>query len=180
MSERVETRPERLDHASANEFLDRYLGLLNERDVRHIPTLYTADIEFQDDGWPEIVHGHAEMERFLSTLWHAVPDCHFEILEGPYLSAHGRRLAARLRVSGTASGPLAPPGYAPTDGRVATEIGAFYELEGDRVKRARIIINMNDIGIQLGAAPAPGSRGERLVVVMQRLTARRMRRCAAG
>ncbi len=35
---------------------------------------------------------------------------------------------------------------------------------------------MNDSASQLGAAPKPGSRGERLVVMMQRLQARRMRK----
>lgn len=178
MSENVEAPSERLDHEGVREFYDRYLKLLNERDVRHIPTLYTADIEFEDDAWPEVVRGHAEMERFLGTLWRVFPDCRFEVLNGPYLSADGRHIAARLRVSGTARGSFDPPGFAPTDTRVATEIGAFYELEGERVKRARIIVNMNDIGIQIGAAPAPGSRGERLAVAMQRLTARRMRRRA--
>jgi hypothetical protein len=73
---------------------------------------------------------------------------------------------------------LDPPGFAPTDTQVATEMAAFYELEGKRVKRARIIANINDFGIQIGAAPAPGSRGEKLAVAMQRLTARSMRRRA--
>jgi steroid delta-isomerase-like uncharacterized protein len=180
MSENVEAPSERLDHEGAREFYDRYLELLNERDVRHIPALYTEDVEFEDDAWPEIVRGHAEMERFLGTLWRAFPDCRFEVVNGPYLSADGRHIAAWLRVSGTARGSFGPPGFAPTDTLITTELGVFYELEGERVKRARIIANMNDFGIQIGAAPAPGSRGERLAVAMQRLTARRMRRRAKG
>jgi hypothetical protein len=59
---------------------------------------------------------------------------------------------------------------------VTAEFAAFYELEGERIKRERVILNMNDVGIQMGATPAPGSRGERLAVAIQRLTARRMRR----
>jgi len=64
---------------------------------------------------------------------------------------------------------------------VSTEYGGFYEFEGDRVKRARIIVNMNDIAVQVGAAPGPGTLGERVAVAVQRLTARRMRgRAKAG
>jgi hypothetical protein len=56
---------------------------------------------------------------------------------------------------------------------VTTEFGGFYEFEGERVKRGRVIVNMNDVGIQIGAAPASGSRAERLALAMQRLNARR-------
>jgi predicted ester cyclase len=176
MSNKVETAPERLTDETARTLFDRNYQLLNEHDVRHIPTIFTEDIEFRDDGWPEIIRGHAEMERFLTALWRAAPDFRFELLEGPYVSEDGRHAAARVRVGGTMTGSFDPPGFAPTGTRLATEFGGFYELEGDRIKRGRIIVNMNDVGIQMGAAPAPGSRGERLAVAMQRLTARRMRR----
>jgi predicted ester cyclase len=176
MSDQTSTPPERLTPESARALFERNYQLLNERDVRHIPIIFTEDIEFNDDAWPETVRGHREMERFLTAVWRAIPDLRFELLEGPHLSEDGQHAAARVRVSGTMSGSLDPPGFAPTGNRVATEFGGFYELEGDRVKRGRIILNMNDVGVQIGAAPAPGSRGERLGVAMQRLIARRMRR----
>jgi predicted ester cyclase len=178
MADTVETAPERASGQSVKEIFERNYGLLNEHDTRHIPTIFTEDIEFHDDGWPEVIRGHAEMERFLTALWRAAPDFHFELLEGPYASEDGRHAAARVRVGGTMSGPFDPPGFAPTGSRIATEFGGFYELEGDRIKRGRIIVNMNDVGIQMGAAPPPGSRGEKLAVAMQRLSARRMRRRA--
>jgi len=118
------------------------------------------------------------MEHFLTALWRAMPDLRFELVEGPYLAEDGRHAAARVRVSGTVTGRLDPPGFAPTGAPMTTEFGGFYEFEGERVKRGRIIVNMNDVGIQIGAAPAPGSRAERLAVRMQRLTARRLRRGA--
>jgi steroid delta-isomerase-like uncharacterized protein len=166
-----------LSPGSARALFERiYEQLLNERDVRHIPTIFTEDIEFRDDAWPEIMRGHADVERFLSSLWRAMPDLRFELVEGPYLAEDGRHAAARVRVEGTMTGPAEPPGFAPTDARVTAEFAAFYELEGERIKRERVILNMNDVGVQMGAAPAPGSRGERLAVAIQRLTARRMRR----
>jgi predicted ester cyclase len=122
------------------------------------------------------MRSHADIERFFTALWRAIPDLRFELLEGPYLAEDGRRAAARVRVSGTATGPLEPPGFAPTNARLKTEFAGFYELEGERIRRERAILNMNDVGVQIGALPAPGSRGEMLAVAIQRLTARRMRR----
>jgi steroid delta-isomerase-like uncharacterized protein len=165
-----------LNPGSARALFEHFYELVNEHDVRHIPAIFTEDIEFQDDAWPDLMKGHADVEAFLTALWRAMPDLRFELLEGPYLSEDGRHAAARVRVSGTVTGPLDPPGFAPTDTRLTTEFGAFYKLEGERIKRERVILNMNDAGVQMGALPPPGSRGEKLAVAIQRLTARWMRR----
>lgn len=178
MSDEVETPTERFNHGAIRALFERNYQLLNEHDVRHIPTIFTEDIEFRDDAWPEVVRGHADMERFMSALWRAAPDFRFELVEGPYLSEDGRHAAARVRAGGTMTDAFDPPGFAPTGQPITAEFGGFYELEGERIKRGRIILNMNDVGIQMGAAPAPGSRGERLTVALQRLAARRMRRRA--
>ena len=55
-------------------------------------------------------------------------------------------------------------------------IDVIRESQKDESKRGRVIVNMNDVGTQIGAAPAPGTHAERLVVAMQRLNARRVRR----
>jgi steroid delta-isomerase-like uncharacterized protein len=162
------------DHERARSLFERFYQLLNERDVRHIPAIFTEDIVFQDDAWPEIMRGHADVERFLTALWRAVPDFRFELVEGPYLGEYGRRAAARVRVGGTLAGDWL--GYAPTGARWETDFAGFYVLEGDRIKRERVIANANDVAIQVGALPPHGSLGERLAVAIQRLDAWRMRR----
>jgi hypothetical protein len=71
-------------------------------------------------------------------------DCRFELTEGPFVSEDGRRLAVHWRVVGTMTGPWVPPGslaLAPTGGAFAVEIAAFYELQGDRLGRGRVIAN---------------------------------------
>lgn len=167
---------EALDHRGARYMLERIFALLNEHDSRHIPAIFAEDIVFVDDAAPETLSGHAEMEEFLASLWRAMPDFRFELADGPYLSEDGRHLAARVHAGGTVTGRFDPPGFAPTGTRITTEYGAFYELDGDRIKRARIIVNMNEVGVQIGAAPAPGSLGERVAVGIQRVAARRMRK----
>jgi hypothetical protein len=166
---------------SAREIFEGVMRLFNERDVAGIPALYTEDIEYRDDAWPEVVTGHAGVERLFTALWRMAPDCRFELVAGPYLSEDGRRAAVRWRVVGTMTGPWNAPGspaLAPTGSPFAVEIGAFYELERDRIRHGRVIVNQLDMGIQFGAMPPPGSRGEWLGAAMQRLKARRMRRRA--
>jgi predicted ester cyclase len=166
---------ERLHTTSTRALFERIYELLNEHAACHIPEVFTEDVEFRDDAWPDQIRGHAEMEHFLTSLWRAVPDLRFELLQGPYVLEDDRHVALRVRVGGTATGPYDPPGFAPTGARVTTEYGGFFELEGSRIKRGRVIVNMNEVAMQIGAAPARGSRGERLLVRLQRLNARRMR-----
>jgi hypothetical protein len=155
------------------------MRVFNERDVADIPTVYTEDIEYRDDAFPEVVTGHSGVERLFTALWRVASDCRFELVDGPYLSEDGRRAAVRWRISGTMTGPWEVPGspaLAPTGAPFAGEVGGFYELEGDRIRRARVIANQLEIGIQFGAMPPPGSRSERVGAAIQRLKARRMRR----
>lgn len=163
------------DIESARAIVDRFYALLNERDVGNIPEVLTEDVVFDDDIWPDLIRGHAELERFLSSLWRAVPDFRFTLRAGPYVAEDGSSIAVRVQAGGTFSGPLDPPGYAPTGRPVTAEYGGFFELERGRIKRGRVILNVNDVGVQIGALPAPGSVADRLGVILQRLNARRLR-----
>ncbi len=166
---------ESLTHERARALFERAYELLNTRDTARMPEIFTEDIVFVDDAWPETVRGHAEMKRFLGALWTAFPDFRFEMIDA-YLGEAEGSAAAHVRVSGTMNGPLDPPGFAPTGRPLATEYGGFYEFDGERIKRGRIIVNMNDAATQLGALPPPGSRGERAAVMVQRVQAALMRR----
>ena len=165
---------ESLTHERARALFGRAYDQLNTRETKRVPEVFTEDIVFQDDAWPETVRGHAEMKRFLGSLWTAFPDFRFELLDA-YLGEAEGSAAAHVRVSGTMNGPLDPPGFAPTGRRLVTDYGGFYQFEGERISRGRIIVNMNDAATQLGALPPPGSRGERAAVMAQRLQARLMR-----
>lgn len=167
-------------HESIRRRLLEIYSLVNEHNLDHLAGIFTEDVLFDDDGWleSEPLRGHAGVEKFFRGAWKAFPDFRFELVEGPYLLGDGRGVAVRVRISGTMLGPYDPPGFAPTGTRFSTEYGGFVELEGDRMKYVRIILNLNDVCIQLGAAPPYGSRVERLLVWAQRIQARRMRRAA--
>jgi hypothetical protein len=78
------------------------------------------------------------------------------------------------------TGDLDPPGFAATNGRVATEFAGFYELSGDKLRAGRVIMDTTDLGRQIGAVPPPGSGAERVVTALQRLRVRATRMRGLG
>ncbi len=177
MAQQTTTPSEQLTHERASELFQRAYELLNERDPAQVPAVFTEDVIFDDDAAPETLRGHEDIRRFLGSLWTAFPDFRFELLQGPYVAQDGGT-AVHTRVTGTMEGKLDPPGFHPTGARLSIEYGGFYEFERDRIRRARIILNMNDAAVQLGALPAPGSPGEKVAVLAQGLQARFKRRRA--
>jgi predicted ester cyclase len=165
-----------LTRERALELFGKIDALHRSKDPSLITTVYTEDVLIEDDGGTQTVRGAAEAEAFLASVWRAFPDFGVEIIEGPYLSEGGFAVHGRIR--GTMEGPLDPPGLAPTGTRMSAEFGGFYEPEGDRIRRVRVIMNATEIATQLGALPEPGSPGERIGVLVQRVTAWRMRRRA--
>lgn len=74
------------------------------------------------------------------------------------------------------TGPLDPPGYAPTNGRVAIEGDDHWVLDDGHVTSCRVLYDQLAVGRQIGALPQPGTSADRVGVWLQRLTARGMRR----
>ena len=177
MAQQTAVSQQQLTHERAREILQRCWDLINEHDLAHVPTIFTEDIVFEDDAAPEPIRGHEDLKRFLGSIWTAFPDFRLELVHGPYLAQDGG-VAARIRTTGTMTGKLDPPGFLPTGAPVSLELGAFYELEGERIRRARIILNMTDAGVQIGALPAPGSPGEKVAVFAQGVRARVKERLA--
>lgn len=166
------THADELTFARADQLLRQAYSLLNERELANVGRIFTEDIAFDDDAWPETLRGHGDMKRFLGSIWRAFPDLRFELVEGPYLTEDGRGAATRVRVSGTMDGPLDPPGFAPTGRPVSIDYGGFYRFEGERISRARIVMNVNELAVQIGAVPQSGTAGERVLVAGQRLQSR--------
>jgi hypothetical protein len=114
----------------------------------------------------------------METLVRACPGFRSDETEPAYPSPTRPKAIAPWRFTGTMTGPLIPPGFAPTGRRVQFHGDDHWDFRGDLVCRCEAVYDLNAIGVQLGAAPAPGSRGERLAVLLQRMQARRLRRSA--
>jgi predicted ester cyclase len=118
------------------------------------------------------MHGHADVREFLAAIWRATPDMSFELIAGPYVIPGEPRAAFHWRGGGTHTGPLEPPGFAPTGRAWALDGVDFHEYRDARVRRLRIAFDMLSASRQLGLLPAAGSRAERTLAMAQRSAAR--------
>ena len=164
-----------LDERFAREFAERYIEAWNSHDAEQIVPLVTGDIVWLDPALPEPARGVAEVKEFMRTSWAAFPDLRFT--PGPMcLDPHEDSMTWAWRMEGTHSGPLEPPGFAPTGRRIDIDGIDVWDFEEGRLDRYRAYYDMALVARQLGMMPTPGSRGERVGVMLQRAQARFVRR----
>jgi len=153
---------------TVDEFIGAWLDAFNSHEVERLLALIAPDIVYDDSGWPRTMRSHADVREFVEHAWRAMHDLRFELLEGPYLLGENRA-AFRWRGTGTLTGPLDPPGFAPTGKRFDIDGADFHEYRDGRIARLRIVFDLNGASQQLGLVPLPGSRAERVAVSLQRL-----------
>ena len=164
-----------LDEAFLRDFAERWLAAWNSHDPKQVQALCTEDVEYDDPTLPAPLRGWAGIAHVVNELSTAFPDHRFEDPEPPYAAPDRPKAIAPWRFTGTMTGPL-EPGFAPTNGRVEFSGIDEWEFRGDRLCLVHALFDVNGIAVQFGGAPAPGSRGEKLGMALQRLQARAMRR----
>jgi SnoaL-like domain len=158
------------------EWARLFVGAWNSHDPQQLLALATENVVWED---PFIVggtlRGKAALRDWLTSLWRATPDLRFELLGDPFISLDGTRLAFAWKGTGRFTGVLNPPGFAPTNSVIEMTGVDIHEFEGNLVKRVHTETDAMATGRQIGAAPLPGSGGERFGVLLQKLAARRLR-----
>jgi steroid delta-isomerase-like uncharacterized protein len=157
-------------------FVERYLAAWNDHDPNAMAELLTDDIVWEDPALPAPARGIPAVQAFMRAGWVGFPDLRFDATDAPHLTVDGDEVAWRWRMRGTMTGPLDPPGFAPTGRVMAVEGVDLWTLRDGRIARYRAFYDMNDVARQLAIAPAPGSRAEKAMVALQRLQARMIRR----
>jgi steroid delta-isomerase-like uncharacterized protein len=168
------------DRATASvvegEFLERfsedYLAAWNGHDASAMTPLVTPDVIWRDPALPEPARGEAAVREFMEASWRAFPDLAFEDSGPPSLAADGRSVTIQWRMRGTNSGPIDPPGFAPTGRSIVVDGVDLWIFDGERISDYTAFYDMSGLIRQLGLMPAPGSRAERVGVALQRLGAR--------
>ena len=161
----------------ARDWARRFFAGWNSHDPDQLLALATEDVVWEDPFIPQgVLRGKTAVRQWLNSVWGAMPDLSFEPVGDPFISVDGTRIAAAWKGEGHMTGTLEPPGFAPTGGRVEMTGIDIYEFDGELVRRVVTATDTMGMGRQIGAAPAPGSGGERLGVLVQRVTARRLRR----
>jgi steroid delta-isomerase-like uncharacterized protein len=164
---------ERLEKSFVQDFVRRLGEAINSHDSDAIVALCSQDIVWVDPAAQTPLQGRDAVRRFhRDTFFRAMPDVRYEVVDGPYLSLDGTRVAVRAKFIGTMNGPLDPPGFAPTGRTVEFETAEFWEFDNDLLVRQTVVIDMLALARQIGAAPRSGSLAERVVLLLQRLTAR--------
>jgi predicted ester cyclase len=161
-----------VDSAFARTFLGRFHAAANAHDAEAVAALCADHVVWEDPAAPHALHGRTEVLGFhRDVMFPALPDARIELIGGPYLAVDGTGVAARLRISGTMTGPLTPPGFAPTGRRLSFETAEFSQFEDDLLARHTVILNMLDLARQIGAVPQPGTVADRIGVWMQHVAA---------
>jgi steroid delta-isomerase-like uncharacterized protein len=159
-------------------FCARYMAAWNDHDPGVLDELLTHDVVWEDPALPGPIRGVAAVQEFLRGSWVAFPDLRFDEPDPPHRTAEGDQVAWRWRMRGTMTGPLDPPGFAPTGRSMVVEGVDLWTMRDGRIARSRAFYDLNDLARQLAIAPAAGSRAEKAVVSLQRLQARMLRRRA--
>lgn len=166
--------------AFAENLLELWTQAWNSHDPERLLALMTADVVYDDAAWPELMRGHADVRRFLDSIWTAIPDLRLELVDGPHLSRQRAAASFYWSATGTLTGPLDPPGFAPTGEPVEFEGAGLHEYRDGKIASLRIVFDGLDVARQLGLLPKPGSRAERAAVTAQRLGARARGRFQRG
>jgi steroid delta-isomerase-like uncharacterized protein len=155
-----------------DDFMPRWEDAWNSHEVDRVLALMSEDIEYRDDSWPKPMRGHADVRELLESTWRAAPDLKTEFLSGPYVIPGEPRAAFHWRTTGTHTGPLEPPGFAPTGRPWELDGVDLHEYRDGRVCKLRVVFDQLSVARQLGLMPAAGSRPERAMAMAQRSASR--------
>jgi steroid delta-isomerase-like uncharacterized protein len=168
------TAAQTLERAFVEDIGHRWLDAWNRRDAEGVAALCTEDIEFFDPAI-ETIHGRAAVAEWVRTCERAFADYRFEEVEPPYIASDRPKVITVWRMLGTNTGPMEPPGFAATNKAIVLEGVDHWWFRDGLIERYRADYDSNGLLRQLGLVPPSGSRGERAMVRLQRLSAR-MRR----
>lgn len=166
-----------IDASFARQFLHRLYAAVNAHDANALAALCSEDIIWEDPAAPCTLHGREAVLRFhRDTMFPALPDVRIELIGEPYLGLDGTSVAARLRIQGTMTGALSPPGFAPTGGPLTFETAEFSHFKDGLLMHHVVVLDMLDLARQIGAVPKAGTFAASTGMMMQRISAFMARR----
>ena len=166
--------------AQISALVESILRAWNTRDLEAFTALLTPDVYWHDLGMPSPpAVGREAARRFSESILRAFPDFHYEIRHAICIAEDGSGCVIPWTITATNTGPLDPPGFAPT-GRHARFHGLDYLRFRDglvshietRFDPAEPVEQLFGLRVR----PIAGSLKERCLVWLQRAQARWLRR----
>ena len=154
------------------EFGERYQAAWSAHDPDAVAACVTEDIVWEDPALPEPAIGRAEVAEFVRTSVTAFPDLRFSEPGAPAISEDGLVAYVPWRMTGTNTGPIDPPGFAPTGRTIEVEGVDLWRFRNGLIWRYRAAYDFAGMARQLGLLPPRGGFAEKGIVGMQRLRSR--------
>lgn len=152
--------------------VEALLRALSEHDVDKIIALHAPDAVLEAPTLTAPVTGRAAIAVEFTAMFRAFPDLHFLMDELEVYVADSGRAAARWHFTGTMTGPIDPPGYAPT-GKKASVLGVcLYEFQDGLLAHHTIVYDNMALLQQIGIMPTADSAPAKLIAGVQRAVAR--------
>lgn len=147
-----------------------------DRDVERLIALYTPDAVWEDPSYDSPIVGHADLRAFFSGIMAAIPDVSIR-QEVVFAEDGATQCATQWRCTGTVTGRVPHTPFSPTGDRVEYTGVAVISIRDGKCSHVRQYADVVTLQRQMGMMPISGSRGERVLMRLQALSAkRRMKR----
>lgn len=151
------------------EHVTSLIRAINEHDVDKVVGHFTEDVLWEDPMLHAPVTGRAAAAKELTTTFTAMPDYHLPFEEvDVYVAEDGRKAAAKWHAVATMTGPLDPPGFAPTGKTVYFPGACFYEFRDGLIARHTILYDVMGVSEKLGLMPGMESMPVKMLARTQR------------
>src|ERR687897_1482116 len=154
------------------EFGERYQAAWTAHDPEAVAACVAEDVVWEDPALPEPARGRAEVAEFVRMGATAFPDYRFSEPGAPAIDDDGLVAYVPWRMTGTNTGPIDPPGFAPTGRSFEVEGVDLWRFRGGLIWRYSAVYDFAGMARQLGLLPGRGGRAEKGIVGVQRLRAR--------
>src|SRR5262249_30780056 len=71
------------------KIVENWIGAWNSHDVNRVIPLFTDDVLYEDVTFGAVNHGSADLRKFASFFFEAVPDMKFEVVKSSVQGEHG-------------------------------------------------------------------------------------------
>ena len=123
---------------------DSWIAAWNSHDVEEVVAIFTADVLYEDVTFGAANHGSAELRKFAVSIFDAVPDAKFELVNSSADRAHG---SIEWIFSGT------DHGLYKTGKRFSVRGVSVIDLRGGRISRNLDYYDAASIMRQVGVLP---------------------------